>query len=322
MGLKTAVLGASGFTGGELVRLLAAHPVLEVDVVAAAASAGRALSELHPQLRGGVDRELVAVEQALSERVDVCFSCLPRGALPQYIDSVDATLVIDLADDFRASAGWTYALPELNRDSLSGATRVANPGCYPTAVLLALVPFARASVISGPIVVDALSGTSGAGRKSDDSLSLAVMSGDARAYSEIPHRHVAEMERGLATLGGVEARVSFTPHLVPLARGLLATARARLSGDLDDEGALSILTDAYSREPLIDVLRDWPSIKAVAGSPRAHLSARVDRDGGWLVASCAIDNLGKGAAAQAIQNANVVSRIDETAGLTGVGVWP
>jgi N-acetyl-gamma-glutamyl-phosphate reductase len=322
MGLRTGVLGASGFTGGELVRLLAGHPVLEVDVVAAAASTGRTLSELHPHLRGSLDRELVDVDSALSERFDVCFSCLPRGALPQYIDSVDAGLLIDLADDFRDASGWTYALPELNRDSLTGATRVANPGCYPTAMLLALVPFARAGAIRDPIVVDALSGTSGAGRKSGDVLSLSVMSGDVRAYSDIPHRHVAEMERELARLGGLEAHVSFTPHLVPIARGLLVTARAGLTGELDDEGALSILSDAYLGESLIDVLPDWPSIKPVAGSPRAHVSARVDRDGGWLVASCAIDNLGKGAAAQAIQNANVVSRIDETAGLTGVGVWP
>jgi N-acetyl-gamma-glutamyl-phosphate reductase len=322
MGLRTAVIGASGFTGGELVRLLAGHPMLQVDVVAAATSAGRSLSELHPNLRGSLDRELVDIEVALSERVEVCFSCLPRGALPQYIDSFDAGLLIDLADDFRAAPGWTYAIPELNRDSLAGATRVANPGCYPTATMLALVPFARAGAITDPVVVDALSGTSGAGRKTTDDMSLSAMSGDARAYSDIPHRHVAEMQRQLARLGNLEARVSFTPHLIPIARGLLVTARAGLVDELDDERALSILNDAYSGEPLVDVLPDWPSMKAVAGSARAHVSARVDQDGGWLVASCAIDNLGKGAAAQAIQNANVASGIDETAGLTGVGLWP
>jgi N-acetyl-gamma-glutamyl-phosphate reductase len=322
MGLKTSIIGASGFTGGELLRLLVGHPVLEVDVVAAAASAGRRVPEVHPHLRGNVDHELVDIDSAVAERVDVCFSCLPRGALPKYVDSIDAGLLVDLADDFRGAPEWTYAIPELNRETLPGASRIANPGCYPTAVLLALVPFARAGVISSPIVVDALSGTSGAGRKSDDALSLSAMSGDARAYAEVPHRHVAEMERELGRLGDLDARVSFTPHLIPISRGLLVTARAVLGVQLDDAGALAILESGYSREPLVDVLPDWPSIKAVAGSARAHVSARIDRDGGWLIASCAIDNLGKGAAAQAIQNVNVVSRVDETAGLTGVGVWP
>jgi N-acetyl-gamma-glutamyl-phosphate reductase len=322
MGPKTSILGASGFTGGELLRLLVGHPVLEVDIVAAAASAGRRVTEVHPHLRGSVDQKLIEIDSAVTERVDVCFSCLPRGALPKYVNSIDAGLVVDLADDFRGTPGWTYAIPELNRDSLTGATRIANPGCYPTAVLLALVPFARAGVISGPVVVDALSGTSGAGRKSEDALSLSAMSGDARAYAEVPHRHVAEMERELERLGGLDARVSFTPHLIPISRGLLVTARAALGAELDDAGALAILEGAYSEEPLIDVLPDWPSIKAVAGSARAHVSARIDRDASWLIVSCAIDNLGKGAAAQAIQNVNVVSRIDETAGLAGVGVWP
>ncbi len=178
-----------------------------------------------------------------------------------------------------------------------------------------------AGCIDGPVIVDAMSGISGAGRKLEDRLLAAVADGNVGAYGSTQHRHVPEMEAALSRLGDATA-ISFTPHLVPIARGLLATARARLRTGLDDEGALAILNSAYEAEPFVTVTADWPSTKAVSGSNHAHVSARVDARNGLLICSAAIDNLGKGAAGQAIQNANRILGLEETTGLESLGVWP
>lgn len=171
-------------------------------------------------------------------------------------------------------------------------------------------------------MIDAMSGVSGAGRKSEDHLSFSAMDGDMSAYGSIEHRHVPEIERALARFGNLEATVSFTPHLVPLVRGLLVTARAQLTTELDDTSALGILHDAFDAERFVRVVDGWPSTKPVAGSNGCHVSAHVDARNGWLIASAAIDNLGKGAAGQAIQNANLCLGLDESTGLSTAGVWP
>ncbi|HWC13208.1 MAG TPA: N-acetyl-gamma-glutamyl-phosphate reductase, partial [Actinomycetota bacterium] len=262
---------------------------------------------------------LTPLAMAAATAADVCFSALPSGVLGSLIDEVAAPLVIDLADDHRAEREWVYGLPEMTRAELAGARRVANPGCYPTAVLLALVPFAHEGLIEGPVIVDALSGVSGAGKNVDESYLFASLHGSATAYGTTRHRHVPEMERGLSSFGGIETGVSFTPHLVPMARGLLATCRARWIGDADPN---EILRDAYAKESFVHVSASWPSTKGVAGTNRASLHATLDVSNDLLVVSCAIDNLGKGAAGQAIQNANIALGLDETLGLEGVAVWP
>lgn len=309
-------MGASGYTGGEVLRLLARHPAITVVAAAAASWSGKKVHEAHPHLRGHVDLGLVPLDDALGLG-DVCFSCLPHGAFPAHAGATGAAVVVDLGDDFRADPAWSYGLPEL-----AGAPgpRIANPGCYPTAALLCLVPFARAGLIGGPVVVDALSGVSGAGRAAQDHLLFANVAGGATAYGPMPHRHTAEIERGLQAFGGLAAAVSFTPHLAPMSRGLLVTARAPLTGDAAD--VLGILRDAYAGEPFVDVVEDWPATKHVAGTNRASVSARVDARAGLLVCSAAIDNLGKGAAGQAVQNANLALGLDQTTGLEGVAVWP
>ncbi|MGH2749107.1 MAG: N-acetyl-gamma-glutamyl-phosphate reductase [Actinomycetota bacterium] len=324
MGLTACVLGASGYSGGELVRLLLGHPALELGGVAAAKRVGETVADVEPNLAGSGPFRLVEVGDALRDNPDVVFSCLPSGALEPHLDAVpDDTVLVDLADDFRsAGAPWTYGLTEFARGDLSGATRIANPGCYPTAALLGLVPFARSGSITVPVVIDALSGVSGAGRRSADHLLHAAVDSSVTAYGTVDHRHRPEIERGLESLGGFAPEVSFTPHLVPMARGLLVTARARLTEEIDDEGALGVLEHAYAREPLIHVVGSWPATKAVRGSNRAHVFACVDHRAGWLIVSVAIDNLGKGAAGQAVQNANVALGIDETVGLEAFGVWP
>lgn len=316
------VLGASGFAGGELLGLLAGHPELALAAASGEARAGERIDRVHPQLRGAVEATLVTTEEAAGVAADVCFSCLPAGVLAKHLEDVAAPVVVDLADDHRSSQDWVYGLTEFARPELAGATRVANPGCYPTAALLCLVPFVRAKAVSGPIVIDAVSGLSGAGRKLEDRLLLATAAGNVGAYGDVRHRHVPEIESGLDRLGGAALGVSFTPHLAPIPRGLLVTARAVLTETLDDHAALKILRDAYEEEAFVEVLTDWPQTKAVAGTNRAHVGARVDASASLLVASAAIDNLGKGAAGQALQNANVIFGLPETTGLTALGVWP
>jgi N-acetyl-gamma-glutamyl-phosphate reductase len=322
MALGATVLGASGFSGGELIRLLASHPALEVVGAAAGERAGEAVAGVHPHLAGSNDLELRPLTDVLPLEADVCFSALPSEGLRAAGVGVAARTVVDLSDDFRGTDGWVYGLTEFARADVADSTRVSNPGCYPTASLLCLVPFARAGVIGGPVVIDALSGVSGAGRRAEDRLLHAVMDGNASAYGTTEHRHVPEIERGLERFGGIRFKVSFTPHLVPMARGLLATARAPLIQALDDGAALAVLQDVYEHEAMIEVIPEWPQTKALVGTNRAHVSARVDHRNGILICSCALDNLGKGAAGQAIQNANLALGLEETAGLTAVGAWP
>lgn len=318
MAAGAVVLGASGYTGGELLRLLARHPAITVVAAAGASWAGKKTGDAHPHLRGHVDLDLVEVEVALGAG-DVCFSCLPHGTFPQYADRVAAPVVVDLGDDFRGHESWSYGLPEL---AGSPGPHVANPGCYPTASLLCLVPFARAGLVHGPVIVDALSGVSGAGRAVEDRLLFTSIAGGAAAYGSVTHRHVPEIERGLGAFGDLEAAVSFTPHLVPMERGLLVTARAPLTKPLSDEAARSVLHDAYESHPFVDVVEEWPSTKHVVGTNRALVAARVDHRANLLVCSAAIDNLGKGAAGQAVQNANLALGLEQTTGLDGIAVCP
>jgi N-acetyl-gamma-glutamyl-phosphate reductase len=323
MGARTVVLGASGYSGAEVLRLLSRHPGMEVVAAGARGPAGRRVGEALPQVAGG-DGDLVLTppEEAAAIAADVCFSCLPGGVLDGMSTRVAADVVIDLAGDHRGDPGWAYGLTELNREVVQRASRVANPGCYPTAALLALVPYARERVIDGPVVIDAISGASGAGRSPEQRLLAADLGGSVGAYGALRHRHVPEMERGLATFGGLDLRISFTPHLVPIPRGLLVTTRAPLKRAVSDDDILQALRHAYEDEPFVDVVEEWPQTKHVSGSNRALVTARVDASCDMLICSAAIDNLGKGAAGQAVQNANLILGVDEGAGLDASGVWP
>lgn len=322
MAYRASVLGASGYSGAELVRLLAGHPSLRPVALAAGAWAGAEAGSALPHLAGAGLPKLASLEETVGSEVDVCFSCLPSGKLADVVGEVRADLVVDLSDDHRADDAWTYGLTEYSRVQVSEARRIANPGCYPTAVLLAVLPFARAGTVEGPVVVDAMSGVSGAGRRIEERLLFGTVEGNVAAYGSTTHRHVPEMERGLTRFAQHHLQISFTPHLVPLTRGLLATVRAPLKTTMTDENALSILRETYDEERFVSVSAGWPSTKAVAGSNAAIVSARVDERTGYLICSCAIDNLGKGAAGQALQNANLALGLEEEAGLTTLGVWP
>jgi N-acetyl-gamma-glutamyl-phosphate reductase len=339
--MEIGVIGASGYGGTELLRLLAQHPEATVTAAAAGSHAGEQISALTPSLAGiAGDVAFVPTSPEYFDGLDVCFLALPHGASQALVPELLARVgkVIDLAADFRfhdeaVYATWygephtqpqllstfTYALPEIDRSALLGAQALAIPGCYPTAGTLALHPFIKASAIAAdPVIIDAVSGLSGAGRAPSDRLHFAHAHDDVTAYGLLDHRHTPELERNL---GG--ATVLFTPHLVPISRGMLATCYARpLDAGLTTAHALEILHEAYDDEPFVHVTSGVPSTKATLGSNSVHVTARVDPRTGWLVAIVALDNLGKGAAGAAVQAMNAACGFDETTGLPIAGLYP
>jgi len=336
---SVAVAGASGYAGGELLRYLAQHPHFDLTAACAAGRAGETLGAVHPGFAGSAWAGLVleqATPQVLGD-ADLVFLALPHGESAALASALPAsTRIVDLGADFRLSdadawerfyggphAGtWTYGLPELPgaRAAIAASDRVANPGCYPTSVALALAPLA--SVIDlDDIVVVAASGTTGAGRKASDSLLASNVMGSMSAYKVGGvHQHTPEMEQTLSrAAGGAPVRLSFTPLLAPMPRGIVATCTAPLIGAPD---VRAMMQEAYRDEPFVTVLPEgqWPQTSAVSGSNATHLQVAVDSHVGRVVVVAAIDNLGKGAAGQAIQNANLMFDFDEGAGLDAIGV--
>jgi len=345
-----AVAGASGYAGGELLRLLAAHPDLEIGPLAANNRAGTPVTAAHPQLTGHPVLDgavFAATEPDVLADADLLFTALPHGESAQLAARLPGHLkVIDLGADFRlADAGkwtqyypgryagqWTYGLPELPgaRDAIRAAATVAAPGCYATASILALAPLLAAGLADpADIVIVAASGTSGAGRSARPDLLATEVIGSMSAYQVGgTHRHTPEIEQNLfqAERGGVPAplpvTLSFTPTLAPMPRGILATCTARSPVPLADLRAA--LSGAYGGEPFVHLLPAgrWPATGATLGSNAAHLQVAADPHAGRAVVVCALDNLVKGAAGQAIQIANLMLGLPETAGLTAHGVSP
>ncbi|HWL36552.1 MAG TPA: N-acetyl-gamma-glutamyl-phosphate reductase [Frankiaceae bacterium] len=311
MGIRAAVAGASGYAGGELLRLLLAHPDIEPTVLAAGSQAGEYIGDVHPHLPALAGERFVATAREALNDADVVFLALPHGESSAL--DLDAPLVVDLGSDHRHQEGWVYGLAERARDTLRTATRIAVPGCYPTAVTLALAPLLDARLVDPEdVVVVAASGTTGAGRtgpRASDAM------GDLAAYKVTTHQHTPE----IATNLGVDA-LSFTAVLAPMPRGILATCTARSTASA--ESLREALTAAYDDEPFVHVLPEgrWPHTSATVGSNACHL--QVATDGRRAVVVAAIDNLGKGAAGQAVQCANLALGLPETAGLSGNGVAP
>jgi N-acetyl-gamma-glutamyl-phosphate reductase len=341
---SVAVLGASGYSGAELLRYLAVHPALEVTWVTAERHAGRRLGELFGHLHGLHEMVLETTEAERVPDVSLAFLALPHGAAAAHGRALAARgiAVVDLSADWRLAdpnayerwygsphphpdelASWTYGLPELNRESIRGARRVANPGCYPTAAVLALAPLlAERVVASDGIVIDAISGVSGAGRKVDADYLFTELDASFKAYGVGNHRHTPEIEQELSKAAGADVLVTFTPHLAPMARGQLVTCYAKMTAGLDD--VREVLRTAYKGEAFVHVLEDGvqPATKHVSGSNHALIGVGADERTGTAIVTCAVDNLGKGAAGQAIQNANLMLGLDETAGLSALGVFP
>ena len=331
---QAAILGASGYVGGELMRLLALHPGILVARAFGASSAGKPIVALHPHLGLAFpDRNFDAWDPALLDGCDLVFAALPHGESQRLIDALGDRKIVDLGADFRLDraeeyarwygepharpdllAGFVYGLPEFRRADIAAATRVAAPGCYPTAANLALKPLIDAGAIEPKgIIVDAASGVSGAGRSANAGTHFCTVDGSFRAYGLTAHRHTAEIEMVTG------AEVLFTPHLMPASRGILATCYAKAIGTPDP---LAILRAAYDGEPFVHVGEALPETKWATGSNAAFISARYDERTGRVVALAAIDNLGKGAAGQMIQCANLMLGLDERAGLSNIGIYP
>jgi N-acetyl-gamma-glutamyl-phosphate reductase len=344
-GLRVAVAGASGYAGGEILRLLLGHPAyhdgrLTIGAVTAAASAGSTLAEHHPHLVPLGGRVLEPTEVGVLDGHDVVFLALPHGNSATLAQQLSPqTLIVDCGADFRLtdasawqrfygsqhSGSWPYGLPELpgGRESLRGARRIAVPGCYPTAALLALFPAIAADLIDPAVTVVAVSGTSGAGRAAKTELLGAEVIGSARAYNIAgAHRHTPEIVQGLQQVTDRDVTVSFTPVLIPTTRGILATCTAPTRSPLSQLRAA--YEKAYHTEPFVHLLPDGqlPRTGAVLGSNAAHVAIAVDEEAATFIAIAAIDNLVKGTGGAAVQSMNLALGWPETEGLSIVGVAP
>jgi N-acetyl-gamma-glutamyl-phosphate reductase len=334
VGVRVAVAGASGYAGGELLRLIAGHPELELVAATAHAQAGNPIVAVHPRLTAYQDVVLAPTDPAVLAEADLVFLALPHGesgALAAPLPA--ATRVVDLGADHRLTdaaawqrwyeggyaGAWTYGLPELPgaRAAIAGSTRVAATGCYAAAVILALAPLIAAGVADpDDVVVVAASGTSGAGRSLKPHLLATEVMGDLSPYKVGGHQHVPEIKQAAGARS-----LSFTPILAPMPRGILATVTARPTGS---GSAREVLAEAYRGESFVRLLPDglWPHTAATLGANTCLLQTTVDADSGRILVASALDNLGKGAAGQAVQCANLMLGLDETAGLAVNGVVP
>lgn len=345
--LKVAVVGASGYTGVELIRILHNHPEVAVTTVTSEQSAGKRISQVFPSLRNRYDLQLEALDpEKIAAKADIVFTALPHKAamavVPAFLDN--GCKVIDLSADYRLHdaaeyAAWyethlnpellihaVYGLPELRREEIAGADLVANPGCYPTSVILALMPLLREGLIdTTSIIADSKSGTSGAGRGAKvDTLYCEVNEG-FKAYSVGGvHRHIPEIEQELSLLAGTETKISFTPHLVPMDRGILSTVYAMPKGKVTTAQLLELYDEHYDGEAFVRVLPEgeFPSTAYVRGSNFCDIGLTVDKRTGRIIVVSAIDNLVKGASGQAVQNMNIVCDFPEIMGLELMPVFP
>ena len=333
--IRTAILGASGYVGGELLRLIAAHPELTPAKLFGDSKAGQAVGRVHPHLAGAYPDALIDKFDGSLDGVDLVFAALPHGHSQRIARQVldKGIPFVDLGADFRLNDAETYerwyghaheapallgefvyGIPELNREAIRSGRAVAAAGCHATAAILALKPLVDAGAVKpGSLIVDAASGVSGAGREAKEATGFSTVDGSFSAYGLLTHRHTAEMEMAI---GGT---VLFTPHLVPMTRGILATCYAEASAPCDP---LKLLSEAYANEAFVHVTDQSPATKWITGSNGAQLTARYDERTGRVLALSAIDNLGKGAAGQMIQCANLMLGLDESAGLTTIGVYP
>jgi N-acetyl-gamma-glutamyl-phosphate reductase len=342
---KVAIIGASGFTGAELLRICAAHEALDVVVATGDSQAGVAVADLYPSLAAAYpDLRFAGYDPATIDGVDLVFLGLPHGASQDMVPALTGRVghIVDLAADFRLSdpglypqwygeehhvpellADFVYGLPEFFRERIANAALIAAPGCYVTASSLALGPLVKAGMVEPTgIVIDAASGVSGAGRPPKPNTTFCAVDEDFTAYGLLTHRHTPEIEQAVTSHAGVDVQVLFTPHLAPMNRGILATIYARPQPGVDAEAAMACLADAYRDEPFVVVSDRSPSTKATLGSNSCHLTVRVDERTGWLVAISALDNLVKGASGQAVQCANLALGINETTGLAVAGLYP
>ena len=322
MSIRIGIVGVSGYGGGEVLRICANHPAFEVVYVAGESSAGSRLIEKFP----GIDRlgELVIQkwDPAALPAMDLLFASLHSGESKDALARVPKSVkIVDIGGDHRFVDGWTYGLADVWPEQIKSSTRIANPGCYPSASLAALAPLAANKMIDpASIIIDAKSGVSGAGRGGGSTFGFAEVNEDVSAYGLLKHAHVPEMTKAIGKLAGSPAVLTFTPHLIPMTRGILATCYAR--GKATTADCLDAAKKFYANRPFVRVIEKAPHTKWATGSNLVFVSYAADPERNLIIALGAIDNLGKGAAGQAVQNANLITGQPETAGLAGAPLWP
>ena len=338
--MKTAVIGASGYAGGELLRLLALHPLFEVTVVSAHTNAGENVTSVHPHLQSYAGHVFVTSESIDFNEIELAFFALPHGQSAALIAKIpDSVKIVDLGADFRLESAaqwkkyyggeyagaWVYGLPELaplQREAIKKQNKIANPGCYATSISLGLAPAVNL-IDCEDIVVVAASGTTGAGRSAKINLIGSEVMGSLTSYKfGGVHQHTPEIEQAISALAQSSARISFTPILAPMPRGILATITAKLNQPLSTQQLHDIYSQYFADEFFVDILPlgQMPKTSSVNASNTVQIQVAVDSHANRCVVSVAIDNLGKGAAGQAIQNANLICGIDEISGLAFNGV--
>jgi N-acetyl-gamma-glutamyl-phosphate reductase len=337
--MKTAVIGASGYAGGELLRLLSTHPHLQVTQVSAHSNAGELITNVHPHLTTHNGERFLSIDSLKFEDIEVAFIALPHGQSAGIVEKFSKnTKIVDLGADFRLTdakqwkkyyegthaGAWTYGLPEIpgSREKISQSRQVANPGCYATSIITGVLP-ALDVIDSSDVVVVAASGTTGAGRNAKISLIASEVMGSLTSYKfGGVHQHTPEVEQALSLASGKTVKISFTPILAPMPRGILSTITARLSVNMDTEKVHSLFSNFYKNDYFVDVLPigQMPKTGSLTGSNKIQMQVAVDEHTHRLVISVAIDNLGKGAASQAIQNANLMCGFHEGAGLSTDGL--
>lgn len=341
--IKVGIVGGTGYTGVELLRLLATHPQVELRVITSRADAGTSVSQMFPSLRGYVDLVFTHPDAAHLEQCDVVFFATPNGiAMQQTRALLDAGVrVIDLAADFRIKdvAEWekwygmshacpdlvaeaVYGLPEVNRDKIRAARLVANPGCYPTAVQLGFIPLLEAGLVEpGHLIADAKSGVSGAGRKAEIGALFAEASDNFKAYGVAGHRHLPEIKQGLSSVCGKPVGLTFVPHLTPMIRGIHATLYAQIKTQVDLQ---ALFEQRYANEAFVDVLPagSHPETRSVRGSNTCRIALYRPQGGDTVVILSVIDNLVKGAAGQAVQNLNIMFGLPEKTALSVLPLLP
>ena len=358
MSIKTAIIGASGYTGAELLRLLVMHPEFSPVVVTGDSQAGQSVVVLYPHLSQYSSMRFSSMDdcQDVIDECELVFSCLPHGHAMGILPKLQNRFVVDLASDFRLSSSadyemwygkphccpqelssWAYGMPELFKDNIvANGARIANPGCYATACILANAPLVANGLVDNTIVIDAISGTSGAGRGAKPALHFAHVYEDVRAYKIGNHQHIGEVEIALnrlssrlyssensaKSLQNDKLKVCLSAQLAPMSRGIYAISSAQLTKDVDTKELQAVFSSFYREAPFVRLVDSPPGTKEVRGSNFVYINAQVDKRTGRVIVTSAIDNLVKGAAGQAIQNANIICSLDETTGLNVSGLYP
>lgn len=342
--IKTAIIGATGYTGSELVRLAQQHPEMDLVMITSESQKGKKFSDIHPQFSGIMDMELVPAEAIKKADIDVAFLALPHGVSMNYVKELyDYPFkIIDLSGDYRLSGpgvyeSWykkphihpegfskaVYGLPELHRAAITTSKLVANPGCYPTSSILGLAPLIKSDlVIQDQTIIDAKSGITGAGIKAKPTTHFPSVNDNFQSYGIKSHRHTIEIEEQLQGLASSSIGVQFTPHLLPIDRGILATIYARPKGEVTTEALNRVYASFYENHPFVRIRQQAPNLKQVRGTNYCDLFVTYDERTNRIIVVSVIDNLVKGAAGQAIQNLNIMFGIEETAGIAAAALVP